>query len=311
MSKLSKLFKYLTDKKYRFFCNVSLGVYNKMDDIAYLKKLFFFNTNTKWDFKNPKTLDQKMQWLKIYDRDPKYVDLVDKYESKRIVGKKIGEKYIIPSLGCWDSFNDIDFSKLPEKFILKTTHDSGTHVICHNKNLFDYRNAKKILDKSLKRNYFYLWREWPYKNVKPRIIAEPLLENIDGGPLVDYKFYCYGRKPQYFMYSIGEAEHNVKNHKFDMSGKSIDYLFKETPAIELSNIKLPSNLEEMIMIVNKLCDISEHVRIDLFNVDGKIYMGEVTFCTNAGFISIKDEGFKQSLADMIDISKVYGSENKG
>lgn len=304
MNMFAKIIKYLFDKKFRFFCNVSLGFYNKMDDARYLKKLFFIQTGKQCNFDDPKTLDEKMQWLKLYDRNPNYVKLVDKYESKKVLSDIIDEKYIIPTLGCWESFDDIDFSTLPNKFILKTTHDSGTHCVCLDKNTFNFKKARKTINKSLKRNYFYLWREWPYKNVKPRIIAEKLLENEDGSPLVDYKFYCYGGKPIYFMYSIGEADHNVKNHKFNIKGESIDYLFKNSPAIDVADIVLPTNLNEMIDIVNKLSNISQHVRIDLFNVNGHIYMGEVTFCTNAGFISICNSDFKQSLADMIDVSKV-------
>ena len=311
MSIIVKLFKYLANKKYRFFCNVSLGIYNKMDDRKYLNKLFYIQTGKKGDFDNPKTFDEKMQWLKLYDRNPLYTKLVDKYESKKLLAGIIGDEFIIPTLGCWNTFDDIDFSALPNKFILKTTHDSGTHCICLDKSHFDYKNAKKLLETSLKRNYYLLWREWPYNDVFPRIIAEPLLENKDGSPLVDYKFYCYGGKPQYFMYSIGEANHKVKNVKMDMNGKPIDYLFKSAPALDVNNIVLPNNLKTMIDIVNKLSCTAQHVRIDLFNVDGHIYMGEVTFFTNAGFMSIKNEDYKQSLANMIDITKAYNySESK-
>ncbi len=302
---MNKAFKYLFDSNYRFLVNNALGFYKKMDDRKFIEKLFYVETGKKPNLDNPTTFDEKLQWLKLYDRNPTYVDLVDKFKSKEILAAIIGEKYILTPLGCWNSFDEIDFNKLPEKFILKTTHDSGTHCICVNKETFNYKKAKKKLEKSLKRNYYYLWREWPYKDVKPRIIAEPLLQNKDESPLVDYKFYCYGGKPQYFMYSIGEAEHNVKNIKIDLNGNSIDYLFKEKPALDINNIELPENFKEMIVIVMKLSNISQHVRIDLFNVDGKIYMGEVTFCTNAGFIHIRNEDYKQSLADLIDITKAY------
>ena len=276
-----------------------------MDDKRFIEKLFYTETGKKMNYRNPYTLDEKMQWLKYYDRNPLFTKLVDKCESKKILASVIGNKYIIPTLGCWDRFDEIDFSKLPEKFILKTTHDSGGHVICTNKKEFDFEKAKKILDASLKKDYYLLWREWPYKNVKPRIIAEPLLENNDKTPLVDYKFYCYGGAPRYFMYSIGEAEHKVKNIKLNMNGESIDYLFKEKPALDAKTISLPSNLGEMITIAEKLSNISQHVRIDLFNVNGNIYMGEVTFFSNAGFINIRDKEYKQSLADLIDITKAY------
>ena len=302
---MSKIINYLFSKEYRFKIKASLGFYNKMSDLKYLRKLFLIETGQKYDFKNPKTLDEKLQWMKLYDRNPMYIGLVDKYASKELLAKQIGDRYIIPTLGCWRSFSEIDFDSLPEKFILKTTHDSGTHCICLDKSTFNYKQVKKRLNKSLKKNYFYLWREWPYKDVSPRIIAEPLLENKDGSPLVDYKFYCYGGKPRYFMYSIGEADHKVRNHKFDMNGQSIDYLFKKNPTLNKDETRLPNNLEEMLTIVNKLANISQHVRIDLYNIDGRVYMGEVTFCTNAGFIHIDNADFKQSLADMIDITKAY------
>lgn len=152
-----------------------------LPDKMYLKICYKLATGKKLDLKNPQTFNEKLQWLKLYDRKPEYTRMVDKYEAKKYVAEKIGEEYIIPTLGVWDHFDEIDFDSLPDQFVLKCTHDSGGLVIVRDKAKLDKVAAKQKIEKSLKRNYYYSGREWPYKDVKPRIIAEKYMEDISSG----------------------------------------------------------------------------------------------------------------------------------
>ena len=272
-------------------------------DEPYLKLKYRLREGYWMDFENPHTLNEKLQWLKLHNRQDKYTSYSDKFEVKKYIREVLGEEYVIPTIGIWDNPEEIDFSKLPEKFVLKPIHNSSVgRCICTDKSKLDISKVKTGLKKALTQNYYYVWREWPYKNIKPRIIGEEFIQNADGTPIVDYKFYCFGGKPQYFMYSVGEAHHHVRNCKFDMKGNNIDYLFKKKRALSDDEIQLPKNLEEMVAIVEKLCVGYPHIRIDLYNVDGHIYFGEMTFYTGDGFINIDNKEFSQKLADFIDIT---------
>lgn len=282
------------------------GLLKKIPDELYIQMFYRAKTGKKIDLKHPTLLNEKIQYLKLNDHNPLYTNMADKYKVKEYIKKNIGNEYVIPTLGVWDKPEEINFELLPEQFILKCNHDSGSLIVCKDKSKIDMCDVKKKLRMCLQENYYLKGREWPYKNIERKIIAEPYLSNQDGSAIVDYKFYCYGGKPRYFMYSIGEAEHNVKNHKFDMELNSIDYLFKKTIDIEIDEIQLPNNIGIMIDIVNKLCVDYQHVRIDLYNVDGKIYFGEFTFYTNGGVINIENEEYAKKMADYIDIGKVYG-----
>ena len=184
-----KLIKILKNPGYIFIALSRLGFFKKMNDEKYLCIVYKIRTGKTLNLENPKTFNEKLQWLKLYDRKIEYTTMVDKYAVKQYVADKIGENHIIPTLGVWDKFEDIDFDKLPNNFVLKCTHDSGGLVICRDKSKLDMNAAKKKLNKSLKRNYFYAGREWPYKDVKPRIIAEKYLEEKGKTVPEDYKVY--------------------------------------------------------------------------------------------------------------------------
>lgn len=275
-------------------------------DKIYLTIVYWIKERKIMHWKNPKELNEKLQFLKIYNRNPDYTKLVDKVEVKKIVKEKYGENYIIPTLGVWERAEDIEWDMLPKKFVLKCSHDSHSVVIVENKDKIDRNKIEKFLNGCLKRNLYWLMREWPYKNVEPKILAEQYISNADGTPIIDYKFYCYGGAPQYFMYSEGEASHRVRNHKFGMDLKSIDYLFKKEPSILEKDIRLPENINEMIKMVSEMCSGMQHVRIDLFNVDGKIYFGEYTFFSGGGFINIESKEYSMYLSSLIDINLAYG-----
>ena len=167
------------------------GLFNWMPDKQYIKMIFRSEMGYPLNLDKPKTYNEKLQWLKLYDHNPLYCSLVDKYEVKGYVAERIGDDYIIPTLAIWDSVNDIAFDKLPDRYVLKCTHDSGSIVICKGKESFDYEAAKKKLEKCLAKSFYKSGREWPYKNLKPRIIAEKYMEDPDTDELRDYKFFCF------------------------------------------------------------------------------------------------------------------------
>lgn len=168
------------------------GVFDRIPDEKWIPIRYWLRMGSLPDLENPKTFNEKLQWMKLYNRDPLYTQLVDKYEVKKYVSNRIGEQYIIPSFGVWERFEDIDFEVLPERFVLKTTHDSGGVVICKDRRNFDMNRARQILTKSLKNNYYLRkGREWPYKNVKPRIMAEKYMEDSQTRELRDYKFFTF------------------------------------------------------------------------------------------------------------------------
>lgn len=294
--------RFLFDSQIRFDYLSKLGVFNWMNDESYLKLLYQVRTGEKLNLDNPTRLNEKLQWLKINNRKTQYTMLADKYLVKEYIKESIGEKYVVPLLGMWENVEDINFDLLPEKFVIKCNHTSSTGVvICRDKKELNLNDVKTQLKTGLKTNYYYRSREWPYKNIKRVIFAEEFLENQDGSEIIDYKFYCYGGEPRYFMVSYGEASHHVRNHKFDMDLRSIDYLFKDKPVIDEESICMPNNIQEMIAIVRKLAVGFPHIRIDLYNVNGKVYFGEFTFYSGGGFINIKSREYEQQLADYIDV----------
>lgn len=214
MVTIRKLFRYLYDSDYRFLINsYRFGMYKGMSDEAYLKRTFKACFGYVPDLENPRTFNEKLQWLKLHDRKDIYTTMVDKYEAKKYVGHVIGEKYVIPTLGVWDHFDDIDFSKLPTSFVLKCTHDSGSVVLVKDKNHWDKEAAKKLLERGLSRNYYWSGREWPYKNVKPRILAE---EMVDMNP-VDYKWICMKGEPEVLCMCMDRQKGDLTFNYYDMN----------------------------------------------------------------------------------------------
>lgn len=294
--------RFAADKNYRIRLLAFLGFYNSMPDEKYLKMLYKANTGEELNLENPVKLNEKLQWLKLHDRKPVYTQMADKYRAREYIASKVGREYLIPLLGVWERAEDIDFDSLPDSFVLKCNHTSSTGLcVCRDKSRLDRETVRKKLTKAMAQNYYLVWREWPYKDIPRRIIAEQFLSEPDGSPLVDYKFYCYGGEPRYFMVSYGEAEHNVKNHKFDMQLNSIDYLFKKQPAVPAEEIKLPENIDKMIELAGILCRGHQHLRVDMYSVGGRIYCGELTFFSGGGFIKMVSQEYSDYLAGLIDL----------
>lgn len=277
-------------KKYIIRKIVSLNPkrFSFLPDEIYLQLKFYDAFGRFMDFSNPKTFNEKLQWLKVYNHKPEYTQMVDKYAVKQYVSKKIGNKYIIPTLGVWETFDDIDFDKLPNQFVLKCTHDSGGLVICKDKAKLDIKSAKKKIDTCLKNNYFYMGREWPYKNVKPRIIAEQYLSNDDQhDELSDYKVLCFNGVPKLVEIHKGRFSVHHTQDFYDTEWKKTKF---EQPDDPLSDeiMDKPVFAEEMFKLTSILAAGIPHVRVDWYYTRGKLLFGEITFFDGSGFFPFID-----------------------
>lgn len=272
-------------------------------DELYLKLLFRNRMGKKLNLKNPETFSEKLQWMKLYDRNPQYTMMVDKYAVKEYVSKILGEEYIIPTLGVWDSFDEIDFEKLPEKFVLKCTHDSGGLVICTDKSKLNKAEAKSKINHALRRKYYLNTREWPYKNVKPRIIAEKYMVDESGYELKDYKFFVFdGQMRAMFIATDRTADTETC---FDFYDRKFEHLpFTNGHPNAQHTIKKPENFEEMIAIAEKLGKGLPQARIDLYNINGRIYFGEITFFHWSGMKPFKPEEWDYKFGSWFNLPEV-------
>lgn len=281
---LTRLWRYLTDSDYRFRKNDVRGLYKRMPDEKYLKKKFKVLVGYELNLDEPRTYNEKLQWLKLHDRNPLYTKLVDKYAVKEYVAEIIGNQYIIPTLGVWNSFDEIDFDTLPDQFVLKCTHDSGGLVICTDKRTFNAGRARKKINSSLKQNYYYIHREWPYKNVKPRIIAEKYMQDKSTDELRDYKFFCFNGVPKALFIATDrqDSSTDTKFDFYDMDFKHLDITNGHPNAKK--TIQKPVSFEEMKSLAKRLSLGIPHVRVDFYEVDGKVYFGELTFAHWSGLV---------------------------
>lgn len=273
-----------------------------ISDKFLLKNLYRVRMGKKLRLNNPQTYNEKLQWLKLYDRKPEYTKMVDKYEVKEYVAEKIGEEYIIPTLGVWERFEDIDFEKLPDQFVLKCTHDSGGLAICTNKETFDFEGAKEKINRCLKRNYFWRSREWPYKNVKPRVIAETYMEDAKTGELPDYKFFCFdGKVKAMFIATERQSDEETKFDFFDENFNHLPFTNGHPNAEKMP--EKPEHFEEMKELAEKLSVGIPQVRVDFYEVNGKIYFGELTFFHWSGMMPFEPEEWDYKLGQEIKLHK--------
>ena len=305
MKKIKKFFK----NPYLFFVYLAYkGCFTKMRDDKYIKYMFRARMG-KWpNLKNPTTFNEKLQWLKLYDRKPEYTTMVDKYEVKKYVAEKIGEEHIIPTLCVWDKFEDIDFDSLPKQFVLKSTHDSGGVCVCEDKFNFDIAAAKQKINKSLDRNYYYSCREWPYKNVKPRIIAEEYLSALGEEGLVEYKIFCFNGVAKIVLVCKGTA------HAVGRTNDFMDRDFNRIPVKSLNPIsetepERPEQLDDIIEIAEKLSAGIPQLRVDTYIANGKIYVGELTLFHNGGMSRFEPEEWDHTFGSWIDLSSI--KQNQG
>lgn len=271
-------------------------------DSIYIQIYYFAHFKKFCDLKTPSTYNEKLNWLKLHDHNPVYPTLVDKYEAKEYVARIIGNEYIIPTLGVWDTFDDIDFEKLPNQFVLKCTHDSEGLVIVKDKKKLDKNAAKEKIEAALKQNFYYIGREWPYKDVKPRIIAEQYMEDHVDGELRDYKFFCFDGEPKAMFIASDRASDHVKFDYYDLKFNHLDIKQKYPHAKEA--LRKPVTFEKMIEFSKILSKGFPHVRVDFYEVDGHLYFGELTFYHFSGFMPFEPDRWDKVFGDWLKLPKV-------
>lgn len=294
---LDKIFEVLTDSK-RLRSAVLLHIAPILPDRFFLKQLFKLRVGYPLNLDNPKSFNEKLQWLKLNDHNPEYTNMVDKYEAKKYAASIIGEEHIIPTLAVYDNVDEIDISKLPDQFVLKCTHDSGGIVICKDKSDFDFDSAKRKLRKALRKNYYYQNREWPYKNVKPRIIAEKYMTDGDD-ELKDYKLFTFGGEPR-----IIEIDYNrFKGHLRSLYTKEwqkIDATIK-FPTDKTKEFGRPQALDTLLNLSRKLAEGHPHIRTDFYIVDDNVYFGELTFYHGSGMEKITPLSLDLQMGEWIEL----------
>ena len=279
------------------------GLLDFLPDKQYIDVMYRARFERKMDWDNPKTFNEKLQWLKLYDRQNIYSVMADKYEAKQYAADKIGESYIVPALaGPWDRFDEINFDALPNQFVLKTTHDCGGVVICKDKASFDRVEAKKFLERHLKMNYYLNCREWPYKNIKPRIFAEEYLADMDAGDLKDYKFFCFNGVPKLmFIASERQSKEITRFDFYDMDFNHLDLINGQPNS--LKEIIKPEKFELMKDLAATLSAGIPHIRVDFYEINGHVYLGEMTFYHYGGFVPFQPAEWDVKIGEWLELPK--------
>lgn len=294
---LSKLVKYFRHPSF-FLVWLDHRRIITLDDAFFLQLDYRKNIGRSLDLGNPETFNEKLQWLKLHDRNEAYIKMVDKAAVKNYVAKKIGEKYIIPTLGVYDSFDGIDFDTLPDKFVIKCTHDSGSVIVCKDKKKLDRKATRRMFNKALKRNLYYFGREWPYKVVQPRIIIEKYIDDGDHDDLLDYKFMCFNGKVKCsFVCSERRSKKGLAVDFYDLDWSHMPfqrhYRNSDVP------IPKPKNYDLMIKLAETLAKGIPFVRVDFYEVGDKVYFGELTFYPGNGMEEFTPEEYDRVLGDML------------
>ena len=287
------------------FC---FGFFNFLPDDKAAKLLWKVHFKEELNLSDPKTFNEKLQWLKVYDHKDEYTRYVDKYLVRDYVKEKIGEEYLIPLLGVWENANDINFEELPEQFVIKCNHNSGGGMcICKDKKNIDINKVVKNLNKCIKNNYYYKYREWAYKNVTPLIIAEELMEDhninndIQTDGLIDYKFYCFNGEPKFLYVGFANISDGIKKDVLsflDLNWEPTPFYRRDHKPIPFA-VQKPDDFDDMIEIARKLSDNIPFVRVDLYYIDNRIFFSEMTMCPGSGFGKFYPEEWERKLGDWL------------
>lgn len=305
----TRLLRHLRVKK------LNLSNLSILSDEEYLKVLFKAYIGKKLNLENPQTFNEKIQWLKLYDRNPLYTRLVDKYLVRDYISQKIGDDYLIPLIGVWDKPEDIDFSGLPNEFVLKCNHNSGLGMfICRDKEKIDTKRVIANLRVGLNENYYRYGREWPYKDVPKKIICERFISDkksgcIDSGfeQLTDYKFMCFGGKVKCLFVCVDRfTKSGIKINFYDTEWNKLPFE-RHYPSTN-KTIPKPQKLKQMIEVAECLAEGFPFVRVDLYESEEKIYFGEMTFYPGSGFEEFSPKKWDKKLGDYIDLSRVIRKE---
>ena len=276
--------------------------YYLMPDECEIRHSFKKKLGYDCNLKKPRTFNEKIQWLKLHDRKEIYHELVDKYEAKKVIGDLVGDEFIIPTLGVWKKFDDIDFSKLPGRFVLKCTHDSASVVICKDKSIFDYKAAQKKLDGALKTDYYhYIGKQWAYKDIERRIIAEQYLDEGNNQGLTDYKFMVFGGKCK-CIFVCSDRQSKLSLNAYDLDWQLMPFTRNNHPNMKAHAYR-PQCFDTMLTLAEKIARYVDNpfVRVDFYEVDGKVYFGEVTFYPEGGFGSFNPIEWDYKLGEWIKL----------
>lgn len=273
-------------------------VLDHISDEAYVKFMFKNKLGTTLNLENPQTFNEKLNWLKLYNQRPEYTVMVDKYMAKQYITDYVGEEYVIPTIGIYDSFDEINFASLPRQFVMKTTHDSGGVIVCKDKSKLNISEARKTMEASLKNNYFFQGREWPYKHVPHRIIIEEFLSEEGKEVIENWKFYgTYGRIFTFYVTTGGGHSNSLEMTYFDLEGNPLPVRNILYPNVS-GKVVFPDRLEEMKRIAEKLSAEHPFLRVDFYYVNNRIYIGELTLFPGCGFEAIQP----------VEYDKLWGAE---
>ena len=279
-----------------------------LPDTVFIKISYRLRLKRKIDLRNPTTFNEKLQWLKLHDRNPAYTKWVDKLAVRAYVKGMIGDEYLIPLLGAYGAFDEIDFEALPNQFVLKTTHDSGGVVVCRDKKNFDFEKAKEIINKRLRSNFFWWSREWPYKNVTPRIICETYMADESGTELKDYKFLCFnGEVKCLFVCLNRNAQTGLNVDFYDLSWTPMP--FERHYPSSGQALNKPRNFDKMIKLAETLSKDIPFVRVDFYETGGRPYFGELTFYPGAGLEEFTPEYYDYLLGSWIELPEKKAAGN--
>jgi hypothetical protein len=279
------------------------GFLNWMTDDIHIRIMYRLQLGKKLNLKNPTTFNEKLQWFKLHDRNPEYIKMVDKYAVREYIKNTIGEEHLIPLIGVYDNFDEINFDELPNKFVLKTTHDSGGVVICTDKSKLNLKQAKKKINKSLKRNYYWHAREWPYKNVKPRIVCEKFMLDESGTELKDYKFMCFNGEAKCSFVCLNRNSPKGLNVDFyDMDWKPMPFERKYPNSGTM--ILKPKTFDKMVEFAERIAQDKTFVRVDFYEINGYLYFGEITFYPGSGFEKFEPDLWDKILGSWIKIPDI-------
>lgn len=295
--------RYIASPDYRFLIQAGFGKYDSMPDAEYLKRKFKACIGKELNLEEPRTFNEKLQWLKLYDRKPEYTVMVDKYRVREYIADQIGEQYLIPMLGVWDDPEEIDFDALPDRFVLKCNHNSGVGMyICTDKSKMDIPKVKRELRRGLEQDYYLTGREWPYKDVPRRIVAEQFISD-SSGDLPDYKFMCFD----------GEVKCSfVCSERFSGKGLHVTFFDREWNVMPVQRhypsvkegLPKPKQYAQMVALAEKLSRGLPFVRVDFYEVDEKIYFGELTFYPGSGFEEFTPEEWDYTLGSWTKLPEI-------
>ncbi|GEN51429.1 ATP-grasp fold amidoligase family protein [Alkalibacterium pelagium] len=304
---LKKMTKAFTNPGLVLVTILNFRLFRLLPDELFIKIKHYIKTQEKLNLAEPTTFNEKLQWLKLHDRNPNYTTLVDKVAVREVISDEIGQHYLIPSLGVYNSFEDINFEQLPNQFVLKANHTSGDVFVCKDKSSINYEKLKQEIEQWMKRNYYWDHREWPYKNIKPKILCEKYMVDESESELKDYKILCFNGEPKLIqvMSNRRRGYYNINHYDINWQPVSIKRKkFDENP----EGIPKPVKLHEMVDISRKLSKGMPFARIDLYNTGSQVFFGEITFYPVSGYMDFAHKETNLLLGSWIDLDRAYSKK---